>query len=311
VSYEVVDLVLKHSRSRGATRMVLVVIGTYSNSDATGAFPSIDTIARKAGISERAVQYSLRDAVKLRELKIHREAGRSNRYEITITPADIAPPQDLHPRNGLHPTPADVAPGGAAGCTRSVLALSPNSSSKKRERKKKVGTSWPDGFALDDSLREYALKEKFDPDREFKKFHNKAEANGYTAKDWRAKFRTWIDRAVEYRERYGGAGDQPGTWSKDLKSLLGEPERPRPLLKDEVRKSMGMGPHLSPGRQRLYDEIQRLQAEDAAAREPRRRHPSVSRDEKGRASLIAGERQQAVTDPTVTCEDLGVEEEKG
>jgi hypothetical protein len=217
VSYEVVDLVLKHSRSRGATRMVLVVIGSYCNADATGAFPSVDTIAREAGIGERAVQYSLRDAVKLRELKIHREAGRSNRYEITITPADIAPPQDLHPRNGLHPTPADIAPGGEAGCTRSVFSLSPNNNSKKREKRNtKPETTWPSDFALDDDLRAYAVKYKFDADLEFEHFKQKAITNEWVAKDWRGRFRQWIVQAAKYRkesEQKNVSNELPGTWA--------------------------------------------------------------------------------------------------
>jgi hypothetical protein len=82
----VMGLVLKHSRSRGISRLVAVVIGDCCEDDGTGAWPAIRTIAKRAGTSERTAQRSLTNLERLGELAIIANAGprRSNLYEIII-----------------------------------------------------------------------------------------------------------------------------------------------------------------------------------------------------------------------------------
>jgi hypothetical protein len=108
VSYKIVDDILEHSKSRGGSRMVLVVIGKHADHDGNGAFPSTETIAKQAGMGVRNVGYCLRDLQRLGELVIHAQPGRSNKYEIKLTPAKFAPPQSLHPCNGLQPPPQSL-----------------------------------------------------------------------------------------------------------------------------------------------------------------------------------------------------------
>jgi hypothetical protein len=120
-------------------------------------------------------------------------------------------------------------------------------------------------------LKEHGLAEC---EQALQAIHDAAFCRGENDRRWVADF-DWflkpgtIVKVLEGKYTRDFSNDQPGTWGKDLKSYLCEPERPRPLLKDEVRKSMGEAPYLSPGRQRLHDSIQKLQAEEAAAREPR------------------------------------------
>lgn len=71
----VVGTILKHSRSRGNDRLVLVVIGDAARDDGSGAWPSIQTIANRAGISERTAQYSIRRLAGLGELAIAENEG--------------------------------------------------------------------------------------------------------------------------------------------------------------------------------------------------------------------------------------------
>jgi hypothetical protein len=82
----VMGLILKHSRSRGSDRLVEVVIGDCCHDDATGAYPSIRTIAARAGVSERTAQRSIAHLEQLGELTVRENAGpkRSNLYEINL-----------------------------------------------------------------------------------------------------------------------------------------------------------------------------------------------------------------------------------
>ena len=79
-------LILKHSRSRGTSRLVAVVIGDCCEDDGTGAWPAIHTIAARAGTSQRTAQRSLADLQQLGELDVFENAGpkRSNLYKIRI-----------------------------------------------------------------------------------------------------------------------------------------------------------------------------------------------------------------------------------
>lgn len=98
----VMGMILKHSRSRGTSRLVAVVIGDCCNDDGTGAWPAIRTIAARAGTSERTAQRSIAHLEQLEELTVRENAGphRSNLYEIRIgrllanDEDDKSPPSD-------------------------------------------------------------------------------------------------------------------------------------------------------------------------------------------------------------------------
>jgi len=59
MSHQAVDHVLKHSPSRGAARLVELVLGVHAGPDGTNSWPSASTIARQANLSERAVREAL------------------------------------------------------------------------------------------------------------------------------------------------------------------------------------------------------------------------------------------------------------
>jgi hypothetical protein len=61
VSLHVTSWVLKHSEARLGERLVLIVLSDYAHDDGGEAYPSVETIAREARLSERQVQRCLRD----------------------------------------------------------------------------------------------------------------------------------------------------------------------------------------------------------------------------------------------------------
>lgn len=95
-------------------KFVLLALADSANDNGV-CWPSISTIATKCGMSERSVQAHISALEKMGILTRDERSGRSTIYRIDprkiCTPADSAPPQDLHhtPADSA-PTPADSAP---------------------------------------------------------------------------------------------------------------------------------------------------------------------------------------------------------
>jgi hypothetical protein len=82
----------------------------------------------------------------------------------------------------------------------------------KPKRAQKRSTPWPEGFALDDVMREFADKRGWATarqDHEFEKFHADAQRHGKLFKDWRAGWRTWVLHGIGYDAQRGGAPIAP------------------------------------------------------------------------------------------------------
>jgi hypothetical protein len=144
--------VWENSRSKGTARLILLSLADHAGQDGGDAYPSVARLSRRCGVSERTVQEALKVLVSLGELTIEANAGPHgvNRYQISMTPADSAPPQILRPADSApdprrsrtggvqisHPTPADSAP------EPSLTVLEPSVNRQSRS----IATSLPKGF---------------------------------------------------------------------------------------------------------------------------------------------------------------------
>ena len=103
-------------------KMVLLALCDNAN-DQGECFPSVPMLAKKCSMGERTVQQHISDMEVSGILKREMRTGRSTIYHINprnfCTPADFAPPQNLHhtpaesappPPQNLHHTPAESAP---------------------------------------------------------------------------------------------------------------------------------------------------------------------------------------------------------
>lgn len=97
MSISVIDYVWKNSTRKGAALLVLLAIADFA--DETGlAFPAIKTLAVKARVSERGVQYVLRELVSVGELSIEANAGPKgcNKFRVHLVHGEkIAPVQTV------------------------------------------------------------------------------------------------------------------------------------------------------------------------------------------------------------------------
>ena len=99
------NLVCSEHGPKSTTRLVLIVLSLHMNSDGGSCFPSVETVAKRAGISKRAVCEHLNLAATLGWITRFRkgESGRSWRkwhYQATI-------PNPLR-GDGESPTPNDM-----------------------------------------------------------------------------------------------------------------------------------------------------------------------------------------------------------
>ena len=117
--------VFENSRSKKNARLVLLAIADCANDEGRQAYPSMAKLKQKTGLGDRAVTNLVSDLEKLGELEVQRNAGPKgcNLYRVIMTPAEYAPPQNMHPAKNAPRTkrqsppqkttvpPAESAPG--------------------------------------------------------------------------------------------------------------------------------------------------------------------------------------------------------
>lgn len=96
--------VFTHSTAAGSDRLLLLAIADHAGDTGGDAWPSVPTLARKTGISERSVQRGIQRLEAGGHLRVERGAGRggTNRYEVVMaTPTGdrLTPPVVTEPTN--------------------------------------------------------------------------------------------------------------------------------------------------------------------------------------------------------------------
>jgi len=69
---------------------------------------------------------------------------------------------------------------------------------------RKVATTWPEGFALDDRRRAFAKERGFgehEINRMWERFRDRNQARGEQYANWDAAWRTWVNNQVEFKNR--------------------------------------------------------------------------------------------------------------
>jgi hypothetical protein len=128
--------------------------------------------------------------------------------------ATVQPPDGNRPTSGRQPSNLRTRiPPFPAKSSRPTERGADNVESARPTKARKRApsrTTLPDGFALDDDLTAYATNRGVvDPDLEFERFRNHHAAKGSAFADWRAAWRTWVGRAIEYRANGNRSGKAP------------------------------------------------------------------------------------------------------
>ena len=123
MSIPVMRAVVDSERYGGLRKLVLLALAAYSDPDGTSIFPSVDTVAKKTGLSARAVQRHMRalerEGVLVRVARSRRH--RPNEYRIDLQALGVSP---ATPLDGLEASPATPlkGPRGVAASVRGVAS---------------------------------------------------------------------------------------------------------------------------------------------------------------------------------------------
>jgi len=102
MSVQATTWVWNHSKATEGALLVLLALADHAHPDGTHAYPSVASLARMTRLSERAVQYALRELQQLGEIEVTRAGGgrgRTTEYRLSGMGADIAPigPERVQP----------------------------------------------------------------------------------------------------------------------------------------------------------------------------------------------------------------------
>lgn len=196
------------------TQRVLLVLCDHAN-DHGHCWPSIPLIAWKLGVSERTV---IRNIARLEEVgvvKVHRQTGSVNRYEIDlgVLPDKTPLPTNRHPRQNVTPD-TDVTAPMTKRQGSSDIAVSPEpsrtvneSSGGKKPAKRKPEIAFPDDFTVDGEAMALAVEQGMTEDRaryQFERMKNWAAYQDVRRRDWMAQWRNWVLKDI--RDNGKGAG---------------------------------------------------------------------------------------------------------
>lgn len=219
MSVRVLDWVFRQSRSRGADRLVLLAIADSVNDAGHEGWPSLTTIAAKAGVDRRSVSRCIANLERLGELeRICRGGrtgfgGRSNSYRVVM---DQGP--DVTTNQGPGVT-SDGVPLGASGDEVGTHGpkVGAHGPPNRKNRPNRVGkrTRAPESIEITDRMRDWAADKvpMIDIDYETPRFLDHHRAKGTLFVDWTAAWRTWMTNARKFAERDGrtARGRQTGS----------------------------------------------------------------------------------------------------
>lgn len=152
MSIESISIALHHSRATGAAKLVLIGIANHDGDG--GAWPSVATLSKYAGVDPRSVQRAVKKLEELHEVRRFVQAGgdhriadheRPNRYQFLLAcPPDcdrtsrhrthrhVAVELEIDPLTPASPGDVGVTPPPDASVTQTTHVTTPQGSKKER-----------------------------------------------------------------------------------------------------------------------------------------------------------------------------------
>ncbi|HEX9993914.1 MAG TPA: helix-turn-helix domain-containing protein [Acidimicrobiales bacterium] len=223
MSIEAVAWVLSSSPTKGAERMVLMVLAEHARSECGHTWPSYATVAGEANVSERWAKTLVKRLITAGHVKQVADGGgrQSNVYEVVGAPRSgerLRSPlrcSSVHPRGELTDTPGVMVGSpeplvNPQGTVMGVAGAPEAGNSPRRKRR----TEAPDLLPVTDKLRAWAAKEGITAnlDAETEKMLDHYRGTGERFADWQAVRKNWLRKGKEFAERdrrRGRGGDHP------------------------------------------------------------------------------------------------------
>lgn len=192
-------------------KLVLLKLADNAHDDGLSARPGVSVIARQSGLSERCVQYALRDLESAGYIAATQfaEGGRGHVTEYRLTLVKGAN-DDAERVQTTTPEPRKGATGALKGANlaesdmapKEVVFMNRHEPSRGRARGKQQATPPPQGWQPSADLLAWAKKTfpLIDTELQTQKFLNHADANDRRCVRWGSAWRNWIISAEERRK---------------------------------------------------------------------------------------------------------------
>lgn len=194
----------------------LVMLALADCADEEGrCWPSIATIARKSGVSERSVQRAIRKAEESRLIQREEVIGKGCKYR--LHPRHSVTPDNVAPVTGATPTPDTVSP------KPSRTTKLPKKDKPSLVRAHELPANWcPDDFGLGTQCRK--IVDGWPPgelEHQLEHFEALHRKKGSKWQDWQAAWRTWVLNSVKYGGGNGQRNHQPSGWENAYAANIG------------------------------------------------------------------------------------------
>lgn len=169
-------------------KLVLIAMADWSNDEGI-CWPSIAKLANKTSLSERGLRMVIRSLEDLGLVDTQQKPGKGNLYHLTLDPGTTFRP----PLNEVPPTPE---PRSSNTFIDTPMTQSPL---KRSARQHVLPSDWNVGDEeINWALMKFPALTKSEIDNETDRFRDYWIAEGKQKADWRATWRNWIRRSVEF-----------------------------------------------------------------------------------------------------------------
>lgn len=169
-------------------KLVLLAMADWSNDEGI-CWPSIAKLASKTSLSERGLRKVIRSLEELGLVDTEEKPGRGNLYHLTLDPGTTFPP----PRHEVPPTPEPRSSNTFNDTPKTLPSLSGGS------RKRMLPPDWVAGEEeISWALTKFPALTRSEIENETDRFRDYWIAEGKLKADWRATWRNWIRRSVEF-----------------------------------------------------------------------------------------------------------------
>jgi len=194
MSIQIMNAVWRYSQSTGRTKLTLLAIADHQGEQ--GAWPSLGTLAKMVGASERSVQRDIEELEKLGELRVTRygsptkSRNKTNLYFITLddtTDSRVVSDDMTNQAHDVTNQSDDVTP---------VVVQTLNRNLNKTEGKDDIYK--PSKQLVNELSEKYPgldLKECWESMMDY------CSANGKTYKNWDAAYRNWVRKEWSWSDK--------------------------------------------------------------------------------------------------------------
>ena len=204
MSIQVMNAVWRYSQSTGRTKLTLLAIADHQGEQ--GAWPSLGTLAKMVGASERSVQRDIEELEKLGELKVTRygsptkSRNKTNLYFITlddVTDSRVVSDDMTNQSHDVTNQADDVTPVVVQTLNTNLNKNRGNNDSYKPSKQlvNELSEKYP---GLD-------LKECWESMMDY------CAANGKSYRDWDAAYRNWVRKEWQWSDKGKQQANQKDT----------------------------------------------------------------------------------------------------